>query len=83
MVKIQKWSIELAGEIHTIVYVSRTLLSKAKIKIDDRVYPIHSAKLFGESQEVFMLGSERAIISIDKNKVATITVDNEVIEESH
>lgn len=79
MAKIQKWSIELNGETHSVTYISRTIFSKAKIKINDRVYPIHSAKLFGESQEVFMLGSERAIISIAKNKSATLTVDGELI----
>ena len=79
MAKIKKWSIELNGETHSVIYMSRTLFSKAKIKINDRVYPIHSAKLFGESQEVFMLGSERAIISIAKNKDATLTVDGELI----
>ena len=79
MAKIKKWSIELNGETHSVIYMSRTLFSKAKIKINDRVYPIPSAKHFGESQEVFMLGSERAIISIAKNKDATLTVDGELI----
>lgn len=81
MTKIQKWSIELGDETHSVMYVPRTLFSKAKIKINDRVYPIHSAKLFGASQEVFMLGRERAIISIADDKKATLTIDNEVIDE--
>ena len=81
MAKIQKWSIELYGEVHNVEYTPRTLFSKAKIKIDDKSYPIHSAKLFGASQEVFRLGGERAVISIEKNKKATISVDNELIKE--
>lgn len=81
MAKIQKWSIELGGEMHSVEYTPRTLFSKAKIKINDRTYPLHSAKLFGASQEVFMLGSERAIISIAENKKATLSVDNELIKE--
>lgn len=81
MAKIQKWSIESGSETHSVIYISRTLFSKAKIKINDRVYPLHSAKLFGASQEVFMLGSERAIISIAKNKRATLTVEGELISE--
>ena len=81
MAKIQKWSIELYGEVHNVEYTPRTLFSKAKIKIDDKTYSIHSAKLFGASQEVFRLGGERAVISIEKNKKATISVDNELIKE--
>ena len=81
MAKIQKWSIELSGEMHSVEYTPRQLFSKAKIKINDKTYPLHSAKLFGASQEVFMLGSERAIISIAKNKKATLSVDNELIKE--
>ena len=81
MAKIQKWSIELYGEVHNVEYTPRTLFSKAKIKIDDKTYPIHSAKLFGASQEMFRLGGERAIISIDKNKKATLSIDNEFIKE--
>ena len=42
---------------------------------------VYAAKLFGASQEVFMLGSERAIISIANNKKATLSVDNELIKE--
>lgn len=81
MAKKQKWSIELSGEMHSIEYKPRTLFSKAKIKINGKEYPIHAAKLFGASQDVFMLGGERAVISISKSKVATIFVDNESIEE--
>ena len=81
MAKIQKWSIELGGEMHSVEYTPRTLLSKAKIKINDKTYTMHSAKLFGPSQELFMLGSERAIISIADNKKATLSVDNEIIKE--
>ena len=81
MAKIQKWSIELYSEVHNVEYTPRTLFSKAKIKIDDKTYPIHSAKLFGASQEVFRLGGERAVISIEKNKKATLSVDNETIKE--
>ena len=81
MAKSQKWSIELGGEMHSVAYTPRTLFSKAKIKINDKTYPMHSAKLFGASQELFMLGSERAVISIAENKKATLTVDNELIKE--
>ena len=81
MAKCQKWSIELGGEMHSVEYTPRTLLTKAKIKIDNKTYPIHSAKLFGASQEVFMLGSDRAIISIAENKKASLSVDNEFIKE--
>ena len=81
MAKIQKWSVELYGEMHVVEYTPRTLLSKAKIKIDDKTYPIHSAKLCGASQEMFRLGGERAVISIDKSKKAALFVDNEFIKE--
>ena len=81
MAKIQKWSIELSGEMHSVEYTPRNLFSKAKIKINDKTYTMHSAKLFGASQEVFMLGSERAIISIAENKVASLTVDGEFVKE--
>lgn len=81
MAKSQKWSIELGGEMHSVEYTPRTLFSKAKIRINDKTYRMHSAKLFGTSQEVFMLGSERAVISISSNKRATLYVDNELIKE--
>ena len=81
MSKFQKWTIELYGEVHNVEYSPRTLFSKAKIKIDGKTYPIHSAKLFGASQEVFRLGGERAVISIDGSKKATISVDSEIIKE--
>lgn len=81
MAKTQKWSTEINGELHTVEYTPKTLFSKAKITIDDKTYPLLSAKLFGISQEVFLLGGERAIISIGDDKKATITVDNEPINE--
>lgn len=81
MTKYQKWSVELYGEVHNVEYTPRTLFSKAKIKIDGKIYPLNSAKLFGESQELFRLGGERAVISIDKKKKATLSVDNEIIKE--
>ena len=81
MAKIQKWSVEIGGEVHNVEYTPRSLFSKAKIKIDDKTYPIQSAKLFGASQEMFRLGGERAIISIEKNKKATLCVDSETIKE--
>ena len=59
----------------------RSLFSKAKINIDGKEYPLHSAKLFGASQDMFRLGGERAVISIGKDKIATITVDGETIKE--
>ena len=81
MARIQKWSTQINDEMHTVEYTPRSLFSKAKIKIDGKEYPLHSAKLFGESQEMFRLGGERAVIAIGKNKVATITVDGELIKE--
>ena len=81
MAKTQKWSTEINGEMHNVEYTPRTLFSKAKIKIDDKEYPLLSAKLFGESSEVFRLGGERAIISIDEERHATLTVDGEQIDE--
>ena len=66
MAKIQKWSTEINGETHTVEYRPRSLFSSAKITIDKKEYPLHSAKLFGASQEMFRLGGERAVISIDK-----------------
>ncbi len=81
MAKAQKWSVEIGGEVHSVAYTPRTLFSKAKIKIDDKTYPIHSAKLFGAAQEVFRLGGERAVISIAKNKKASLSVDNEPVKE--
>ena len=81
MAKVQKWSIEIGGEMHSVEYTPRKLLSKAKIKIDGKTYPIHSAKLFGGGQEAFILGGERAVIQIGKGKHATVLVDNEKIKE--
>ena len=81
MAKIQKWSTELYGEMHSVEYTPRTLFKKAKIKIDGNVYPLHSAKIFGASQDMFRLGGERAVISIASNKKATLTVDGELIPE--
>ena len=81
MAKIQKWSIIIENEVHSVEYTPRSLFSKAKIKIDGKEYPLHSAKLFGASQDMFRLGGERAIISISKSKVATITIDGELIKE--
>lgn len=81
MAKIQKWSIIIENEVHSVEYTPRSLFSKAKIKINGKEYPLHSAKLFGASQDMFRLGGERAIISISKNKVATITIDGELIKE--
>ena len=81
MAKIQKWSADIDNTMHSVEYTPRTLFSKAKIKIDGKEYPLHSAKLFGESQEMFRLGSERAVIAIGKNKRATLTLDGELIKE--
>ena len=81
MAKVQKWSVMIDDETHKVEYTPRTLLKGAKIKINEKEYPLHSAKLFGESQDMFRLGSERAIISINKKKVATITVDGEILKE--
>lgn len=81
MAKSQKWSVELSGEMHSVEYKPRTLFSKATITINGKKYPLHSAKLFGASQELFVLGGERAVISIAENKKATLSVDNELIKE--
>ena len=81
MAKAQKWSVVSENEVHTVEYTPRTLFKGAKIKIDGNEYPLHSAKLFGASQEMFRLGGERAVISIDKSKRATISVDSEIIKE--
>ena len=81
MARIQKWSADIDNTMHSVEYTPRTLFSKAKIKIDGKQYPLHSAKLFGESQEMFRLGGERAVISIAKNKRATLTLDGELIKE--
>jgi len=82
MAKIQRWSVEINNEMHTVQYTPRSLFAKARIKIDGKEYPLHSAKLFGESQEMFRLGGERAVISINKSKVATVSVDGETIKET-
>ena len=81
MAKIQKWSTEVGGEMHNVEYTPRTLFSKAKIKINGTTYPLLSAKLFGSSQEAFILGGERAVIIIGNDKRATVLVDNEKIKE--
>ncbi len=81
MAKVQKWSVEIGEELHTVEYTPRSLFDKATIKIDGKEYPLLSAKLFGESQEMFRLGGERAVISISSNKTATLTVDGEQIKE--
>ncbi len=80
MARKQKWSIEIGGETHTVEYTQRTLFSRAKIRIDENTYPLYSAKLFGKSQEAFRLGGEMAVISIESNKKARLTVDGEEIE---
>jgi hypothetical protein len=81
MARIQKWSVIFDCEVHSVEYTPRTLFSKAKINIDGKEYPLHSAKLFSASQDMFRLGGERAVISIGKDKIATITVDGEEIKE--
>ena len=81
MAKAQKWSVDIGGETHTVAYKPRSIFASAKITIDGKEYPLHSAKLFGASQEVFRLGGERAVISIDKKKKATITLEGELINE--
>lgn len=81
MAKKQIWSIDIDGTTHTVEYTKRTLFKKAQIKIDEHTYPLYSAKLCGTSEEAFRLGGEMAMISIAKNKKATITVAGEVISE--
>jgi hypothetical protein len=81
MAKKQIWSMDIDGTTHTVEYTKRTLFKKAKIKIDENTYPLYSAKLFGTSEEAFRLGSEMAIISIAKNKKATLTVSGDIISE--
>ncbi len=77
----QKWSVELEGAVHTIEYTPKSLFGGAKIKIDESVYPLYSAKLFGASEEAFMVGGEMASISIAKNKRATVKVAGDIISE--
>lgn len=81
MAKKQIWSIDIDGTTHTVEYTKRTLFKKAQIKIDEHTYPLYSAKLCGTSEEAFRLGGEMAMISIAKNKKATVTVAGEVISE--
>ena len=81
MAKNQKWAVVMNDEIHSVEYTPRKLFSKARIRIDDKEYPLHSAKLLGSSQEMFRLGGERAVISIDDSKRAMLTVDGETIKE--
>lgn len=81
MAKKQRWSTEIGGTVHTVEYTPRTLFSGAKIKIDENTYPLYSAKLFGASQDAFKLGDEMAVISISKNKKATLTVSGEQISQ--
>ena len=81
MAKKQIWSIDIDGTTHTVEYTKRTLFKKAQIKIDEHTYPLYSAKLCGTSEEAFRLGGEMAMISIAKNKKASITVAGEVISE--
>lgn len=80
MAKKQKWTIESEDGIHMVEYTPRSLFKKSKIKIDENTYPLYSAKLFGTSEEAFKLGSEMAIISIAKNKRASLTVSGEEIK---
>lgn len=82
MAKSQKWTVESGNTVHTVEYTRRTLFRTAKIRIDENTYPLYSAKLFGTSQDAFKLGDEMAIISISRNKRATLTVSGEVIGEN-
>lgn len=82
MAKKQTWITEIDGTKHVIHYSPRTLFSRAKITINGNTYPLYSAKLFGESQDAFKLGDSRAIITIAKNKKATVAVDGEVLGEN-
>lgn len=79
MAKKQKWTVTSDTETHTVEYTPRTLFSRAKIKIDENTYPLYSARLFGESQEAFKLGDEMAVISVAKNRRASLTVSGEII----
>lgn len=81
MSKKQKWSVEIDGVTHTVEYRSRTLFSRARIKIDGSEYPLYSAKLHGASCEPFMVGGEPATISIARGGRASITVSGEIIPE--
>jgi hypothetical protein len=81
MAKIQKWSITIEDETHFVEYTPCSLFSKASIKINGKDYPLLNAKPFAASNEVFRLGSDRAIISIDARQKATLTVEGEEIKE--
>ncbi len=82
MAKKQRWMTEIDGTKHIILYTPRTLLSRAKITINGSTYPLYSAKLFGESQDAFKVGEDRAVITIARNKKATLSVEGEEIAES-
>lgn len=81
MARKQKWSVEIDGVTHNIEYTPKALFSGARIKIDESVYPLYSAKLFGASEEAFMVGGEMSSISIAKSKKATVKVAGEIISE--
>ena len=77
MAKLQKWSVDIEGETHTVEFKKRTLFSKARITIDGMTFPLFSVKLFSAHQEVFKLGDTRAILEISKKGKASIIIDGE------
>lgn len=83
MAKIQKWSKEIDGTVHTVEYKKRSLFRKATVTIDGTEFPLVEIKLFSAHAEAFRLGDCRAVLSTDKHGNAQITVEGEAIEETH
>ena len=81
MAKLQKWSVDIEGEVHTVAYKKRSLFGKAKITIDEFTFPLVSVKLFSSHREVFRLGDKQAILEVAKNGRASIILDGDKLEE--
>lgn len=82
MAKLQKWSVDIEGEVHTVAYRKRSLFRKAKITIDEFTFPLVSVKLFSSHREVFRLGDKQAILEVAKNGKASIILDSDKLVES-
>lgn len=81
MAKLQKWSTEIDGELHTVIYRKRTLFKKAQITIDEFTFPLVSVKRFSSHREVFRLGGEQAILEVAKGGKASIILGGERLPE--
>ena len=82
MAKLQKWTTQIDGEVHTVAYKRPSIFGKAKITIDEFTFPLVSVKLFSAHREVFRLGDRQAILDIAKSGKAKILVDSEALEET-